>query len=209
MTVPILNHFWRGPWFALGCALLAAGCAEDDYADHGDDGGDPHEWASAWAESDAAGEEDWENQEFPVPKPPFSEGMWPCDRCHATLPDNFVKRELTKEHQDIVLEHGPREKWCFNCHIQKHRAKLRMASGATIDFTESYKLCGQCHGPKYRDWRMGVHGKRTGYWNGTKQFLLCAHCHDPHSPRFKPIEPKPAPLRPEMLRAQIETTAAE
>jgi len=26
---------------------------------------------------------------------------------------------------------------------------------------ESYRLCGQCHGTQYRDWRSGIHGKRT------------------------------------------------
>jgi hypothetical protein len=41
-----------------------------------------------------------------------------------------------------------------------------------------------------------VHGKRTGYWNGQKQYLLCVNCHNPHSPHFKPIKPKPAPVPP-------------
>ena len=65
-----------------------------------------------------------------------------------------------------------------------------------VSFDESYLLCGQCHGEKYRDWRAGVHGRRSGSWNGHKTYLLCAHCHNPHQPHFQPIEPKPAPIPP-------------
>ena len=65
-----------------------------------------------------------------------------------------------------------------------------------MSFDQSYLLCGQCHGEKLRDWRAGVHGRRTGQWNGHKTYLLCAHCHNPHQPRFKAIAPKPAPVRP-------------
>jgi hypothetical protein len=73
---------------------------------------------------------------------------------------------------------------------------LRRASGEPIPFSESYKLCGQCHGPQYRDWQSGVHGKRTGEWDGQKEYLLCVNCHDPHSPKFKPLVPLPPPVRP-------------
>jgi hypothetical protein len=75
-----------------------------------------------------------------------------------------------------------------------------LVSGELIDFTESHRLCGQCHGDKYSDWKVGVHGKRTGLWNGKKEYLLCAHCHNPHNPRFQPIPPKPPPLRPEYIK---------
>ena len=77
---------------------------------------------------------------------------------------------------------------------------LRSASGEPIKFEESYKLCGQCHGEKYRDWKAGVHGKRTGEWNGRKTYLLCVNCHDPHSPKFKSMTPMPPPVRPENIR---------
>ncbi len=133
---------------------------------------------------------------FPVPKPPFSKGIFPCSTCHSALPVNIIRRELTKEHKQIKLEHGPRERWCFDCHNQHDFNKLRLASGSTVRFSESYRLCGQCHGPKLRDWQVGVHGKRTGYWNGDKQYLLCANCHNPHSPKFRPLSPKPPPNLP-------------
>ena len=45
---------------------------------------------------------------------------------------------------------------------------LHLASGERVPFDESYRLCGQCHGEKQRDWRAGVHGRRTGEWNGAQ-----------------------------------------
>jgi len=100
----------------------------------------------------------------------------------------------------MQLKHGPRERWCFDCHNPDDRDKLRLASGSLIPFSESYRLCGQCHGEKLRDWRVGVHGKRTGEWNGKKRYLLCAHCHNPHAPVFKSIKPLPPPVRPANIR---------
>ena len=75
--------------------------------------------------------------------------------------------------------------------------KLHLASGELIDFEESYKLCGQCHGDKYRDWRSGVHGRRSGNWDGEKTYLLCVHCHYSHAPAFQPLVPERPPQRPE------------
>lgn len=131
-----------------------------------------------------------------VPPPPFSEGVFPCMDCHEDQETNRTRRTLTEEHTNIVLTHDEEHRWCLDCHDADNRDKLHLASGELVGFDESYRLCGQCHGDKYRDWRAGVHGRRTGYWNGAKKYLLCAHCHDPHSPRFKPIPPKPAPHRP-------------
>jgi hypothetical protein len=131
-----------------------------------------------------------------VPPPPFSEGIFPCSACHADLPVNRTRRTLTDMHDDIVLRHDEEHRWCLDCHDAANRDSLHLASGDLVPFAESYRLCGQCHGEKLRDWRAGVHGRRTGYWNGQKQYLLCAHCHNPHQPRFRPIAPKPAPRRP-------------
>jgi len=134
-----------------------------------------------------------------VPPPPLSD-LFPCSQCHEDLESNLEHRVLTEMHDDITLQHDEENRWCLDCHNPDDRDRLRMASGKLIEFSESYRLCGQCHGPKYRDWKAGVHGKRSGNWNGEKQYLLCVHCHDPHSPRFKPIEPMPPPIRPENLR---------
>lgn len=130
-----------------------------------------------------------------VPPPPFSENIFPCSTCHKALVPNPTRREL-QFHTEIVLKHDEEHRWCLDCHDANNRDVLHLANGDKVSFDESYKLCGQCHGEKLRDWKAGVHGRRTGYWNGEKQYLLCVHCHWPHAPHFKPIEPKPAPIRP-------------
>ncbi len=131
-----------------------------------------------------------------VPPPPFSDGIFPCSDCHAGEPTNFTRRVFSDDHKDIVFEHDARHRWCLDCHDADDRDKLRLASGVQVPFEQSYRLCGQCHGDKYRDWRLGLHGRRSGFWNGAKTYLLCVHCHSPHSPKFKPLPPKPAPARP-------------
>lgn len=133
---------------------------------------------------------------FPVPRPPFSEGIFPCSQCHKYMEPNPKRRVLTEYHTGIVLHHAEGERWCTDCHNLADRDKLRLVSGELIDFTQSYRLCGQCHGDKFRDWKVGVHGKRTGYWNGDKQYLLCVNCHNPHDPKFKQLKPLPPPVRP-------------
>jgi len=140
-----------------------------------------------------------EAQGFQVPPPPFSEGVFPCSDCHDPdmLPTNPERRELRIAHQQIVLRHDEEHRWCLDCHDADDRDQLRLASGKLVPFEESYRLCGQCHGDKYRDWRAGVHGRRTGHWDGQKSYLLCVHCHNAHHPAFEPIEPKPPPHRPE------------
>lgn len=132
-----------------------------------------------------------------APPPPLSPGIFPCTECHnAQVPANRTRRVLKDMHDDIVLRHDEEHRWCLDCHDADNRDVLHLASGEPVPFSESYRLCGQCHGDKLRDWRVGVHGRRSGYWNGAKTYLLCAHCHNPHQPRFARIAPKPAPKRP-------------
>jgi hypothetical protein len=138
--------------------------------------------------------------ELALAPPPFSKGMFPCSGCHEDLEPNPTRRTLVKNHKNIVLKHDEQHRWCLDCHNLKDRDRLHLASGQLVEFTESYKLCGQCHGPTLRDWKAGEHGKRTGSWSGKKQYLLCANCHNPHSPRFQPLKPLPAPVRPAELR---------
>ena len=130
--------------------------------------------------------------------PPMTEGMYPCSNCHASMELNRKKRVLKEEHTDIKLHHAETMRWCLDCHDAGNRDKLRLYNGELIKFTESYRLCGECHGPQYRDWRAGIHGKRTGYFTGSgkRTYFLCAHCHDPHEPKFKPLKPEPPPHRP-------------
>jgi len=131
-----------------------------------------------------------------TPPPPFSEGIFPCSSCHAAMQADARRRTLEGMHWDIELKHDEQHRWCLDCHDAGNRDWLHLASGERVSFDESYRLCGQCHGEKLRDWRAGVHGRRTGDWNGAKRYLLCAHCHNPHQPRFKAIAPLPAPARP-------------
>jgi hypothetical protein len=154
--------------------------------------------------------------------PPFSEGIFPCSECHKDQKDG-ARRELAfHEEQQKVFDHDAEHRWCLDCHDYENRDVLRLASGATVPFTESYRLCGQCHGDKYRDWRAGIHGKRVGRWDGEKTYLLCVNCHNPHSPAFKGVadiesggkattaptleylRPEPRPRRPEELRGQAK-----
>ncbi|MCB1163220.1 hypothetical protein KDL67_11090 [bacterium] len=134
---------------------------------------------------------------FPVPPPPLSDGIFPCSDCHADLEPDPTPRVLGM-HEEIAesFHHAEQRRWCLDCHNPDDRDKLRLANGQLIDFEHSYELCGQCHGTIYRDWKAGVHGKRTGYWNGRREYRLCVACHNPHHPRFAPIVPEPAPTRP-------------
>ena len=135
-------------------------------------------------------------EKLEVPPPPFSDGIFPCTNCHANQTPNRTRRTLTDMHTDIDLKHAQPQLWCLDCHDAGNRDVLHLASGEQISFDESYRLCGQCHGEKLRDWKAGVHGRRTGNWNAAKKYLLCVHCHSPHQPHFKPLEPKAMPKRP-------------
>jgi hypothetical protein len=84
------------------------------------------------------------------------------------------------------------------------RTNWRIPRGANSTSTTTSnwltRLCTRCHAKKIPDWRAGVHGKRTGYWHGPKEYQTCVACHDPHSPLFKPLEPKPPPIPAEKIR---------
>lgn len=140
-----------------------------------------------------------------VPPPPFSDGVFPCTACHdPEIEPNTERRTLELAHAEILLRHDEEHRWCHDCHSAKDFDKLHLANGELIDFTESYRLCGQCHGDKYRDWRAGAHGRRSGSWDEHKTYLLCVHCHSSHDPKFKKIAPLPVPIRPGALRHGVE-----
>jgi hypothetical protein len=138
--------------------------------------------------------------QFPVAPPPFSDDIFPCSECHGKT--DVVNRtpHPVEFHENIVLRHDEKNRWCLDCHSAQNRDKLHLADGRLVDFKESYRLCGQCHGPTLRNWKAGEHGKRTGSWSGEKKYLLCANCHNPHSPGFKPLKPEPAPVRQEAIK---------
>jgi hypothetical protein len=145
-------------------------------------------------------------QEYAVEAPPFSDGTFPCTDCHANFAPNPKRRALVDWHTEIdaIFNHDSENRWCLDCHDLNKRDSLKLASGKLLDFKESYKLCGQCHGEKLRDWKVGVHGKRTGYWDGKKEYLLCVNCHNPHSPKFQEITPEPPPMRQDSIFLRVK-----
>ena len=139
-------------------------------------------------------------QEFPVPLKELPKTITPCRACHGPekdFPVNSKRREDLLVHKNVKLNHGGVRVWCLDCHHPENRDYLApLSDGKLIPFDKTYLLCGKCHGTKYRDWRNGIHGRRTGYWNGPKNYYLCINCHDPHSPKYKSIEPMPPPHKP-------------
>ncbi|NOX86672.1 MAG: cytochrome c3 family protein, partial [Chlorobi bacterium] len=110
-----------------------------------------------------------QSQDIAVSAPMFhEEGIYPCSDCHADMEVNTKRRPLVDMHEEIdkSFTHDRENRWCLDCHNTNNRDYLHLANGKLLKFQEAYKLCGQCHGDKYRDWKVGGHGKRTGYWNG-------------------------------------------
>jgi hypothetical protein len=115
-----------------------------------------------------------------------------CTTCHPA--------DIQPPHVDIVLDHAEEQRGCLDCHDERDRDQLRLVNGDPVSFAESYRLCGQCHGPKLRDWKLGLHGKRTGEWDGVQEYRLCANCHSPHSPQYRAMIPMRRPARPGEVR---------
>ncbi|GMR07923.1 MAG: hypothetical protein BMS9Abin26_0928 [Gammaproteobacteria bacterium] len=127
-------------------------------------------------------------------------------------PKDKKPRKLTM-HTDIVpdsldLQHGRGAIWCLDCHNADKRNKFIDNFGGEIDFNQPQQLCGKCHGPVYRDWREGIHGKRIGEWasTGKKRWFTCTECHNPHDVQqgkrnsgFGKLAPESAPKLPKGL----------
>ncbi len=118
-----------------------------------------------------------------------------CNDCHRLMkPPVEAARRLT-QHTHLVLDHGMNDR-CFNCHSRENRNRLVSHTEATIGFDQSEQLCAQCHGPTYRDWQRGVHGKSVGSWiigSERRVRFTCVQCHNPHAPRYAPMHPLPSP----------------
>ena len=138
--------------------------------------------------------------------PPVDDEFFPCEDCHEGEPADPMVRELD-EHDHIQLEHG--DLWCLDCHDRDQRDLLHLSDTTPVEMSESWRLCTRCHAKKIPDWRAGVHGKRTGYWSGPKEYRTCVVCHDPHAPLFKPITPKPPPIPARDINLTIVEQAAE
>jgi uncharacterized CHY-type Zn-finger protein len=120
---------------------------------------------------------------------------------------------IPKEHSDVVMGHGShdRNNNCFNCHNEQNLLTLQARDGHEVKFDNIPALCGSCHGPTYKDWEAGAHGRISGSWDHSDDSkftrLSCANCHNPHAPRIPTREPAPGP---HLLRASpaAEHTAA-
>jgi len=112
--------------------------------------------------------------------------------------DENQKLIIPKEHSNIEMHHGSHERNnnCFNCHNETNLEALQTRDKRELKMSDSTPLCGSCHGPTYRDWEAGVHGRTGGYWErslGATDRANCVNCHNPHSPKFPSRPPAPGP----------------
>lgn len=179
---------WRPLWPGLGIALLAVALigADSWWRPSNTDEGYPARPLQS------------EPEPVLLPPPPIDDEYFPCSDCHEDDLADPERRELD-EHDYIKLSHG--DLWCLDCHQSDQRDLLHLSDTSPVGMDESWRLCTRCHAKKIPDWRAGVHGKRTGSWRGPKEYRTCVACHDPHSPLFKPLTPKPPPVRAKPLKA--------
>jgi len=130
-----------------------------------------------------------------------------CGECHPA--NDPVKLDYTADgavimpdaHRGLLaMAHGRnfRNENCYNCHDSNQLDQLHSAEGAKLNFTQATLLCAGCHGPTYRDWEAGVHGRTSGYWDRSAGPIVrqeCTSCHDPHAPAFTGLIPMPGPHR--------------
>lgn len=120
--------------------------------------------------------------------------FFPCDSCHQYMGTDPTPRVLTEAPHFPELKHGNADIWCTTCHTLENREQLRLFSGELVAFDKAYLVCGQCHRSAYQDWRFGAHGKRVKKWQGERQILNCAECHNPHlNPGIQQRHPMPPP----------------
>jgi hypothetical protein len=144
-----------------------------------------------------------DSQATVLPPPPFeAEDIWMCSDCHDPELMDFDPevRELADPHDILPFDHGASKLWCMDCHDVEDRDMLHLSDGKLLEYDQAPELCGQCHSSNYKDWKAGVHGKRTGSWNGVKEVRPCSHCHSAHTPQFGTLEPEPAPTPPEVTQ---------
>lgn len=118
-----------------------------------------------------------------------------CSMCHEGYSGDPEIDPLKGEHADIVFTHGL-DQHCLHCHNPANSDVYLNHDGTEIPGDQSTLLCAKCHGVLYRDWKIGVHGRRSGFWDssfGPRPNLDCIQCHDPHAPRFPLMKPDPPP----------------
>jgi len=161
---------------------------------------------------------EWEDEEGNVHLVSFGRYLAISDLLESGQTDSFEAENLVRIGRRIQIEeymldnamaatdsvwtlvHGGGNLWCLDCHNADDRDHLVKLNGELLTFNQSHLLCGECHGPKLRDWQSGIHGKATGFWDqgqdqdGESQRLLCVECHSPHSPAFPAYQPMAGPV---------------
>ncbi len=119
-----------------------------------------------------------------------------CSDCHAIIAQSpSASYRMVTQHTEIRLQHGINTR-CLNCHHETNRDAFAGEGGEEIPWNQPQLLCAKCHGPVYRDWQDGAHGRTNGYWNtnlGVQTRRKCIECHDPHQPPFPHLQPAPPP----------------
>jgi hypothetical protein len=118
-----------------------------------------------------------------------------CSECHRTRPEPYASGSEFTKHSEIRLAHGTNTR-CLNCHHPVNRDAFVDDFGEEIPWEQPPRLCARCHGPVYRDWEHGSHGRINGHWDTSQGELVrlkCIQCHDPHHPPFQPLASAPAP----------------
>lgn len=133
-----------------------------------------------------------------------------CNECHRSLPSPYAAGHGWTNHAKIRMAHGMNTR-CLNCHHKVNREAFVDDYGHEIPWDQPQLLCAKCHGPVYRDWQHGSHGRINGYWDesrGEQVRLKCVQCHDPHDPRFPPLPSAPGPrtlrVKPDERRAHAD-----
>lgn len=131
--------------------------------------------------------------ELTEPDPLGRMGRVACTTCHSVRPPNMSNQrpsDLDEFHTGMPFEHG--RLVCYSCHNPGNADTLRLADGRAVEYRQVMTLCGQCHGPQFRDYRRYSHGGVNGYWDLTRGGRVranCIDCHDPHVPRFPKMIP--------------------
>jgi hypothetical protein len=101
-----------------------------------------------------------------------------------------------RTHRPEKLMHMKEVAQCTLCHSERAPRDLNLLDGTLISFSDSSKLCGQCHGIRLNEWEQGIHGKQQGGWKYSSTQtpkISCVSCHDPHAPKFPFMVPIAAP----------------
>lgn len=120
-----------------------------------------------------------------------------CATCHEAMVPGAAQAGAARRgvfHSGVQIQHGGQT--CQTCHNQPLYETFRLSDGKALPYAEVMDLCGQCHSRQRADYRAGLHGGMTGYWDldrGPRERNNCLICHNPHRPAFPRVLPAPGP----------------